>query len=151
MKKTFILLALTLLCACSHSPEKVAPQTPVVMDHKAVASTMESHRKYIGNCYGKALLTKGNENLTGRMLVQFNIGPDGRSHNAQILAKESTIQDKNLNQCILEGLRSWDFPVHPEGKLVSINYPLHFHSKPPQDMQNKLDRFENLRSNRSVE
>lgn len=144
MKKLIWIFAL-ILCSCQ-TPQQVADQkSSSKMDSKGVRKTILSHRKYIGNCYGKTLTQKGSEHLKGAVMVNFVIGPDGKAHSARIIEEQSTIKSKALNDCLLAGLTSWDFPVHPDGKDVTINYPFVFRANPPANMQQKLDQFQKLR------
>lgn len=144
-----LLLILSLLCfvACGTSPENRTDEPEVLkeVDRKGISQTMFRHRKHVSNCYGQALTKKGQEKLKGKIMMQFNIGQDGRARAVQALDKESTIQNSDLKDCIVKGLESWEFPIHPRGEVITVKYPLVFSDAPPSSMQNTLDRFEKLK------
>jgi len=141
------ILSLTYLVSCGTSPENRTDNPEVLkeVDRKGISQTMFRHRKHMSHCYGEALTKKGQEKLKGKIMVQFNIGQDGRAREIQALNKESTIQDKDLNNCIVKGLESWEFPVHPKGEVITVKYPIVFSDAPPSSLQNTLDKFEKLK------
>ena len=143
----FLLSALLLVLASCSSTEKTTTKEPVVekIDRKAIRQTMLTHRRYIGDCYGRALMAKGNEHLKGTIMIGFDIGPDGKAHSAKVLKERSNIDNAQLSKCIIAGLETWDFPVHPKGIDVSVNYPFVFREAPPKNMQNKLDQFQKIK------
>jgi TonB family protein len=70
-------------------------------------------------CYEQEL--QADPRLAGRVVVAWVIGDDGRVSNARI--HNSTLNSRNVEECILTRLRTWRFPL-PEGEgNVDVNYP----------------------------
>lgn len=146
--KILLLLTATFYIGCTSSQKTTAAQEPkptVTMDAKAVQQTISTHHRYLKHCYGQLIAKPGKTDLNGKVVVQFKIGPDGKALEPKMVEELSTLKEMSLNQCLFEGLTTWDFPVHPEGEVVTINYPFAFQSRPPANMQQKLDRFEQIR------
>lgn len=146
------LALLILLIGCSSSPEVEKTQetaskkeTPKI-DRTAISQTIQKHRKYMSHCYGKTMTKKGYARIKGLTYVEFSIGPDGRAKNPKMVPEKSTLKNPALNECLFEGITSWDFPVDPSGQEITVIYPFRFNAQPPRNMQKKLDMFENLRS-----
>ncbi len=127
------------------SKEKKVPEK-VSIDRSKIKKTIASHRGYMSQCYGKALLGKGSANLSGTLFVSFTIGPDGKATAPRVIPEKSSIQNDVLAQCLFAGITSWDFPVHPEGLDMDIRYPFVFSDRPPTGMQKTMDKFEKLRT-----
>jgi len=72
-------------------------------------------------CYSRAL--KSNPNLYGRLAVQFTIGPEGNVTEA--IALDNSLNNKSLEDCILQHVRAWRFPKPKNGE-VTIMYPFIF-------------------------
>ncbi len=146
------LALLILLIGCTSTPEpqqtegKQAHAEAPKVDRKAISKTIQKHRKYMSHCYGKTITKKGNARIKGLTYVEFSIGPDGRAKNPKMVPEKSSLKNPALNACLFEGITSWDFPVDPTGKEITVIYPFRFNAKPPRNMQKKLDMFENLRS-----
>jgi len=151
MNKFLTPLFLFVLSACVSTQQEADAVATKKVDRGGIRKSITAHNRYIRDCYGKTLLTRGNEQLKGKVMMNFEIGPDGRAHNPQVDPNKSTIHDKNLNQCLIKGLKSWDFPVHPDGKNITVNYPIRFNARPPKNMQKKMDHFENLRRINSMQ
>ena len=142
----FLLISVYLLVGCA-SPQKEVEETPVEskIDRQAIRQTIQSHKRYISHCYGQVLTEKGQEHIKGTLMVGFNIGQDGKAQSTQIRRERSTIKSPKLEKCIISGLTTWDFPVHPKGTDVSVNYPFVFRAQTPPNMQKKLDQFQKLK------
>lgn len=140
-----LLILIPLILVGCMTPEKPNTPAPTPIDQTAISKTIASHKKYLSHCYGKAIMEKGGAHLTGTVLINFKVGPDGRAQQPRMIPEQSNLQNKNLNHCLFAGITSWDFPVHPEGKELDISYPFHFKNPPPAGMQKTLDRFEKLR------
>lgn len=151
--KTFLLTLMIIgLAHCSSTPEpQSAKEAPAALvskvDRKAIIQTIAGHKKYLSHCYGQTLTKKGNARLKGVVMVSFEIGPDGKARQPQVVPEKTSLINPSLNECLFAGLTSWDFPVHPKGEPVVVRYPFRFRDNPPGNMQNKLDQFEKLRKN----
>ena len=69
-------------------------------------------------------LLKGHARIKGLIYVEFNIGPDGRAKNPKMVPEKSSLKNSALNACLFEGITSWDFPVDPTGKEITVIYSL---------------------------
>lgn len=145
MKFIFPILVLFLISCSSTPPPTPEKKVTQSVDRQAIRKTMFTHRRYIQNCYGKALVKKGSEHLKGILVIGFKIGPDGKAHSTKVLDQRSNLKNEQLSHCIIAGLKTWDFPVHPEGIEVSVNYPFVFRDSPPKNMQQKLDQFQKIK------
>ncbi len=88
------------------------------LDAEVVRSTVRSHIQEVRFCYEQRLAA--NPNLTGRVVVHFDIRPSGRVGLAEV--GSTTLQDPETEACILAAVRSWRFP-QPVGGHVGVNYP----------------------------
>ncbi len=142
-----LLLAFLILTHCSHTEKVESPKTETLepVERKKIIKTIQSHRRYLSNCYGQALMGQGSAKLKGTVMVEFSIGPDGKAFSPKVVEEKSTLQNSTLNQCLFAGITSWDFPVHPKGMDLAIRYPFKFRDKPPAGMQKKMDQFEKMR------
>jgi TonB family protein len=81
-----------------------------------------SHLAEVRSCYEQGLLVSSD--LTGRVSVEFVIGPNGRVLNAGL--QESTLQNPPVEDCILRAVRTWNFPSPDGGGIVAVGYPFNF-------------------------
>lgn len=150
MRKLIILFLL--LSQCTTAEKKTSTtssaqpaQSRQKFDQTKIRQAVASHKKYLSNCYGQALMEKKSAKLAGAVLIRFTIGPDGRATSPAVVPEKSSIDNKTLNQCLFAGITSWDFPVHPDGLDLDTQYLFQFSDKPPARMQKTLDKFEKFR------
>jgi len=92
------------------------------IDREMVRRVIGKHRAEIRYCYERVLLA--DRGLHGKIVVRFLIDPRGQVLQASI--KESTMAQPEVEQCILERVRRWTFPV-PRGQgMVEVIYPFVF-------------------------
>ncbi len=91
------------------------------LDSSAIASVVKQKLSGIKYCYEKEL--KNNPNLAGKVVVNFTIGADGSVTNYRV--DNSTLNNTNVEQCILRMVRRWKFPA-PAGGSVNVSYPFIF-------------------------
>ena len=91
------------------------------VDRNALARYVKARLKAIQNCYEKEL--KRNPSLKGKVLVRFNIRPNGRTGDIEI--EENTLGSDAVASCIRTVIRSWVFPFKPEDE-VPVAYPFVF-------------------------
>ncbi len=87
-----------------------------------VGKVIKRHFSAIKFCYEKELQQK--PALNGKVLVQFVIDPAGAVSDATVA--ETTIEDANVETCILSQIRRWKFPEPNGGGVVSITHPWFF-------------------------
>lgn len=101
------------------------PSTKVigVRDRDGVRRAIRSKLNEIKYCYERELAR--NDQLAGRVVPRFTIGPDGRVVAAVMEA--STIGDGKVDACVLEAVRRIEFPRMPSGSgLTIVSYPFAF-------------------------
>ena len=62
--------------------------------------------------------------LQGKVGVKFVIGAQGMVQTAQVA--ESSLNNKNVESCILTRVKSWSFPKPKGGGIVIVTYPFIF-------------------------
>ncbi|NRB41940.1 MAG: AgmX/PglI C-terminal domain-containing protein [Pseudomonadales bacterium] len=87
----------------------------------AVRRVIDSHMDEVSYCYETALASQSN--LSGKIIYDWTIRTDGSVANVGI--KSSTIRSVELNDCIRNAIKRWQFP-QPSGGDVYISYPFIF-------------------------
>jgi TonB family protein len=104
---------------------QVADATPEVdsseVSPKDLARFIQRMKASIQRCYEKEL--KRDPSLKGRVLVRFNLKPDGRAGNVEV--EESTLRSDGVSSCIITTIRGWKFPFQPSDE-VPVSYPFIF-------------------------
>jgi pSer/pThr/pTyr-binding forkhead associated (FHA) protein len=75
-------------------------------------------------CYEKEL--NANPNLSGKIAVYFTIAPTGAVAEASV--RETSMNDSNVETCVLKVMRSLKFPKPRGGGIVVVTYPFVFAS-----------------------
>lgn len=92
------------------------------MNKKDVDMIVKTRMDKIRGCYQREL--RDNPGLSGHLVVKFVVGRDGGTANAVV--KESGIQNKAVEQCVLEQFLLMKFPRPPGNKDITATYPLMF-------------------------
>lgn len=85
-----------------------------------VARVLLRAHNQVKYCYEKEL--NRNPNLYGKVITVFTIGPTGGVIKSS-LGAGSTMNDANVEQCILRVINRLQFPQPQGGGLVDVNYP----------------------------
>ncbi|NBD13609.1 AgmX/PglI C-terminal domain-containing protein [Corallococcus silvisoli] len=88
---------------------------------KDLARFIQRMKASIQRCYEKEL--KRDPTLKGRVMVRFNLKPDGRAGNIEV--DESTLRSEGVSSCIVTTIRGWKFPFQPSDD-VPVSYPFIF-------------------------
>ncbi|WP_375757440.1 TonB family protein [Corallococcus exercitus] len=88
---------------------------------KDLARFIQRMKASIQRCYEKEL--KRDPTLKGRVMVRFNLKPDGRAGNVEV--DESTLRSEGVSSCIITTIRGWKFPFQPSDD-VPVSYPFIF-------------------------
>jgi TonB family protein len=146
MIRLIILSLLITQCTLAVKEDPPAPDFENTKQERLkISQTMASHQKYIRHCYGQALEKQQGGSLQGKLMVFFDVGPDGRASDVRVVPERSAINNPTLNRCLISGIQSWDFPVHPQGERMEVYYPFFFTDRPPAGMQKRMDRFQKLK------
>ena len=97
------------------------PQIEGRLAPNAVKRVVNQNLSKVRACYELGL--KKNPALEGKVVVEFVIGKTGAVTSAT--AKESTVADAKVGQCVAQMFRAMAFPK-PEDGTVSVTYPLEF-------------------------
>ena len=93
------------------------------IDREAVAKTVNSHLQEVRACYERALLKE--PALSGKVVLEWTISTAGKVVTAK--TKTSTLRNSAVEACILQSLKTWQFPM-AKGGVVIVSYPFLFNS-----------------------
>jgi len=100
------------------------PKTSGSIDKRIIQKVVRDHTGELRACYEKELnKTKG---LHGRIVVNWIISPQGSVSTAFI--KESTLNNKTLENCVVSSIKFWRFPAPSGGGMAKVEYPFLFES-----------------------
>jgi TonB family protein len=94
------------------------------LDREVIAKYIASQKGKILYCYERQL--SANPGLFGKVAVKFQIAASGAVENSQIT--ESTINNNNVESCLLQLMATWQFPKPVGGVRVQVGYPFVFKS-----------------------
>ena len=92
------------------------------LDRDLIAAVINKNLGQIRFCYEQGL--QGTPGLAGRVAVGFVIGASGNVTSTQI--ENTTLNSKVVEDCISLRLKSWKFPLPPNGAEVKVSYPFVF-------------------------
>jgi TonB family protein len=84
-----------------------------------IGKVINRHANEIRYCYEVELNKE--PNLAGKIGVSFTIDPTGAVGDASIA--QTTLNNNNVEQCVLTRIRRWKFPEPKGGGVCVINYP----------------------------
>jgi outer membrane biosynthesis protein TonB len=93
------------------------------IDREAVAKVVNAHLQEVRGCYERALLRE--PALAGKVVLEWTISLGGKVTTAK--TKSSTLKSSAVEACILQSLKSWQFPP-AKGGIVIVSYPFLFNS-----------------------
>ena len=114
--------------AASAAPKPAATAGPSdsactdCMSKRDVDRIVKTRMDKIRGCYQREL--RDNPGLSGHLVVKLVVGRDGGTANAVV--KESGLQNKTVEQCVLEQFLLMKFPRPPGNKDITASYPLMF-------------------------
>lgn len=117
-------------------PQQLPPPLPgagtsssYALDRESVRRVIWMHLNQVKYCYQQALMLK--PGLAGRMVVQFQITPQGQVQDLSI--QETTLRAPELLQCVGESMRGWTFPPAPYyAGTTQVTYPFVLRPKVPE-------------------
>lgn len=92
------------------------------LDRDVIAAVINRNMGQIRFCYEQGL--QMDPALAGRVGVKFVIGPNGQVKIADV--ENTTLNSKQIEDCVLLRLRSWKFPLPDGGVEVKVSYPFSF-------------------------
>ena len=94
------------------------------LSKEVIGKVIRRHLKEIKYCYEKEL--SKNPNLYGKVLVKFVISGTGIVTSARV--KETSMNNRSVESCMLSRVRRWRFPQPRGGGSVYVTYPFVFKS-----------------------
>lgn len=95
------------------------PQVSENYDKELVRRVIRRHINEIKFCYQREL--QAQPDLNGRVIVRFVISPTGQIASSAI--QESTLDNRNAEQCMIQAVQRWLFPKPLGGGIVMVSYP----------------------------
>lgn len=89
------------------------------LDRDQIQAVIQQNIHDVRFCYEQGL--KDNPQLSGRVTVYFVIGGNGVVKRAQVVS--STLQNAQVEACMIEKLKRWTFPLPEGGVDVEVTYP----------------------------
>jgi TonB family protein len=92
------------------------------LDKEIIRRVIRDHSQDVRACYEAQL--RHDRTLGGTIRVMFTIGATGSVNASEV--EETTINNKLVNDCIVQAVRNWKFPPPEGGGVVIVNYPFLF-------------------------
>lgn len=87
------------------------------LDREIVRRVIRQHRNEVRYCYERGLASK--PELSGRVVTSFTIATTGRVLGSAVT--ESSLRDRDVETCIAEAVRRWEFPSTQQ--MANVSYP----------------------------
>jgi pSer/pThr/pTyr-binding forkhead associated (FHA) protein/outer membrane biosynthesis protein TonB len=95
------------------------------IDRNGIRQVFINNQRALASCYERALsVDKG---LGGKIMLDFDIGEQGRVVRADFSREKSTLVNESLANCVISRMKTWRFPEPPnKNETVQVFYPLAF-------------------------
>lgn len=93
------------------------------IDADAYERAMLAHRDEFRLCYEREINAE-KPKLSGRVSTEFTVGAKGRTVDARVAS--TTLNEENVERCLINVINRIQFPVAPGGGLVQIRWPFKF-------------------------
>ncbi|WP_413612321.1 AgmX/PglI C-terminal domain-containing protein [Bdellovibrio sp. HCB-110] len=84
-----------------------------------IRKIIKSHVAEVRSC----LPTNVASSERGKLVLTFEINNLGKVNSAIVNEYQSTFKNSEVTKCIIDKLKSWDFPAAPSRKTIWITYP----------------------------
>jgi hypothetical protein len=91
---------------------------------EVIAAVVKANRQKARDCYDKAL--KQNSALKGDLVVHFTLKPNGKVKEAMLNRERSTITEPSVVNCVIDVIKSLEYPKSSKGFESTVNYPFNF-------------------------
>jgi hypothetical protein len=91
---------------------------------EVIAAVVKANRQKARDCYEKAL--KQTPGLKGDLVIHFTLKPNGKVKEATLNRERSTITEPSVVSCVIDVIRSLEYPKSSKGFESTINYPFNF-------------------------
>ncbi len=92
------------------------------IDKDAIRRLIQKNKNSLKGCYDRALTQ--NQNLNGKVLLSWRIVNGGKMTQPKV--KSSTLNDVEVEQCIISRLRILTFPDPGPNEIAEVDYPFVF-------------------------
>lgn len=99
-------------------PELAGATVKGSLSKDVVRDVIFKHIGEVKHCYELEL--EKNQDLAGRVMVNFTISAEGKVTESKI--DKTTLRNEAAEKCIVEAVRTWEFPK-PKGGIVTVTYP----------------------------
>jgi len=103
---------------------KVAKPKGRSRDLTEIANLVKARRDPVRACYERAL--KKNPGLKGKMVIHFELDPEGKVTKAFVNQERSKITTKEIVDCAIKVIKEIKFPASDKGMFTEVNYPYDF-------------------------
>lgn len=92
------------------------------LDMDEISEVIRRNMGQVRFCYEQGL--QGDPSLAGRVGIRFVIGGNGQVKLADV--ENTTLNSKQIEECVVQRLKSWKFPLPAGGVDVKVSYPFAF-------------------------
>ncbi|RAL22928.1 hypothetical protein DL240_08530 [Lujinxingia litoralis] len=89
---------------------------------EVIQRVVRQHRREMQHCYEHEL--RHQPDLAGSVTVRWTIAPSGAA--TQVSIVETSLNNSELEQCMVQNIRRWVFPKPKGGGIVKVIYPFNF-------------------------
>lgn len=97
-----------------------------VLSKEVIRRVIKKHINKVKGCYESRLIQV--PKLQEHLVVKFVIGGDGIVLSTEIRKVDSTLNDNKVETCVVDVVRSMQFPEPEGGGIVMVTYPFIFNS-----------------------
>ncbi len=105
----------------SEDDGKVAKPKGRSRDLTEIANLVKARREPVRACYERAL--KKHPELKGKLVIHFELDPDGKVTKAELNRERSKITAKEVVDCAIKVIKEINFPASEKGMVTEVNYP----------------------------
>jgi TonB family protein len=107
-------------------PPPLDPQQEHQLERDIVRRVIYLHLNQVRYCYQQSLVRQ--PKLAGRLVVRFDITPHGKVESLLVTDSNLSVE---MQSCVAETIRTWEFPETDSDESISVNYPFTFRLKTP--------------------
>jgi TonB family protein len=104
--------------------DEPAPPVPQGEERRAIGDYIRDNSGDVRDCYARRLQDR--PTLQGKLVVRFDIGASGKV----VGASADGIADKDLQICVVQAVRKWEFEKPQSGGKLRVAYPFKFEPQP---------------------
>ena len=102
--------------------ELYPPEVTGSLNERVIAKIASQHSIQLEACYIKEL--SKTKDLEGKVTITWIIRKNG--HIFPVKLKESTLNNRNMENCLIKVIKTWVFPASKDGNMTSVEFPIEF-------------------------